>query len=87
MLCYFVVFTVRGCTFFVIVNKIDEAVLDRADVYTNPQTHRLRDLGKQLYLQQKTGSAVSQNVLAERTQPVAEVDSANQKDTKRRAAL
>jgi ankyrin repeat protein len=38
-------------------------------------------------LQQKTGSAVSQNVLAERAQPVAEVDSANQKDTKRRAAL
>lgn len=87
MLCYFAVIYGTGLYFFITVNKIDDAILDRVDAYTNPQTHRLRDLGKQLYMQHKTGSTISQNALAEWAQLAAEVDSVNQKDTERRPAL
>ena len=87
MLCYFTAIYGIGLYYFITINKIDEAVMDRVDAIANPQTHRLRDLGKQLYLQQKTGSEVSQGELAEWMILAKEADSVNQKDPERRPAL
>lgn len=87
MLCYFVVIYGTGLYYYITINKIDDSVLDRVDAYSNPENHRLRDLGKQLYFQQKTGSAISQDDLAEWARLVTEVNSVNQKDTERRPAL
>ena len=87
MLCYLVVIYGTGLYYYITVNKIDEAVLDHVDAFSNPDTHRLRDLGKQLYLQYKTGSTVSQDDLTEWARLVTEVESVNQKDAERRPAL
>lgn len=84
---YLVIVYSAGFYVFVKTNDIDEAVLDRIESVTNPQDHRLRELGKQLYFQYKFEGPVSADNLAEWKLVAAEASDVNKKDSERSPGL
>ena len=84
---YLLVIYGAGLYTFVKVNEVDEAILDRAESITDPQSHRLRELGKQIYLQFKFKNRMSESDLAEFRRVAGEANEVNRKDSERRPGL
>ena len=87
MMCYLIGIWGLGLYQFVVINDIDDAVLDLYEAQTDPQSHRVRDLGAQLYRQYKFSGQIPAHEKAEWHGLALQASNVNRRDEKRKAPL
>lgn len=87
MACYLLLIYAIGLYQFIQINDLDEAAADFMESQTDPQSHRIRELGAAIYFQHKFEHQVDASDRAEWHRLAGEAANLNRRDPERQPAL